>query len=177
MWNQDLYQRAIAFAAHAHRNQLVPDTDYSYVVHLANVAAEIAQAQSVEDIGDSDLAIQCALLHDVLEDTDTSEAEVDAEFGSKVLRGIRALTKNHDLPKAQRMRDSLERIKKEGREVACVKLADRITNLQPPPISWDADKKKAYLEEAKTILSELGYASIFLSDRLSVKIGDYKKYL
>jgi (p)ppGpp synthase/HD superfamily hydrolase len=40
-----------------------------------------------------DLAIQCALLHDVLEDTDTTESAVEVAFGPLVLRGSRALTK------------------------------------------------------------------------------------
>lgn len=51
--NQDLYQKAIAFAAHAHRDQKVPGTDYSYVVHLANVAAEVGLAMAKEDLGDA----------------------------------------------------------------------------------------------------------------------------
>ena len=50
-----------------------------------------------------DLAIQCAFLHDVLADTDTTESAVEVAFGTLVLRGIRALTKNMALPPAERI--------------------------------------------------------------------------
>ena len=49
------------------------------------------------------LAIQCALLHDMLEDTDTTESAVEVAFGPLVLRGICALTKNKALPPAERI--------------------------------------------------------------------------
>ena len=43
MWNQEKYQKAIAFAGYVHKNQLVPGKEYNYVVHISNVAAEIAR--------------------------------------------------------------------------------------------------------------------------------------
>lgn len=176
-WNQDLYQKAISFAAHAHRNQFVPGKDYCYVVHLSNVAAEIGRAVCAGEIDDPDLAIQCALLHDVIEDTEMIADQVSAEFGNDVLAGVLALTKDKALPKAEKMADSLGRIKEQAQAIACVKLADRITNLQPPPAHWDAEKKRTYLAEAQLILNELGYASRLLSDRLGEKIKSYKSYL
>jgi len=65
MWDQEKYQKAIAFAGLAHKKQLVPGKEYNYIVHVSNVAAEIARLIMVERIDDEDLAIQCALLHDV----------------------------------------------------------------------------------------------------------------
>jgi guanosine-3',5'-bis(diphosphate) 3'-pyrophosphohydrolase len=52
------------------------------------------------------------------------------------------LTKKENLPKGEKMVDSLKRIKDLQKEVWAVKLADRITNLQEPPQSWDNFKKK-----------------------------------
>jgi (p)ppGpp synthase/HD superfamily hydrolase len=177
MWNQDVYQKAIAFAGLAHRNQLVPSKEYNYVVHISNVAAEVARAMFEEDIGDSDLIIQCALLHDVLEDTDVTQEQVKDTFGEKVLAGVFALTKNSNLDKKDRMSDSISRIKKQGKEIACVKMADRITNLQKPPSKWSKEKIGSYLEEAIIIHEELGYASKYLGDRLKQKIEEYRQYL
>lgn len=174
MWNQELYQKAIAFAAHAHRDQLVPGTDYSYVVHLANVAAELARAMEVDKIGDPDLAMQAALLHDVVEDAHVEFARIEEVFGAPVRKAVQALTKDETLPRERRMRDSLDRIRACGREAACVKLADRITNLQPPPAAWSRDKRRAYAEEATVIRSELGFASPFLAERLGRKIEEYR---
>ncbi|MDR2633014.1 MAG: HD domain-containing protein [Treponema sp.] len=93
MWDQETYQKAIAFAGFAHKDQLVPGKEYNYVVHISNVAAEIARTITVEKIGDEDLAMQCALLHDVIEDTETKTEEIRKEFGEKVLKGVLALTK------------------------------------------------------------------------------------
>jgi (p)ppGpp synthase/HD superfamily hydrolase len=177
MWNQELYQKAIAFAGYAHRKQLVPGTEYNYVVHISNVAAEIARAICKDDIGDCDLAIQCALLHDVIEDTEILPEKIKEEFGEIVLNGVLSLTKDNKIEKDKRMIDSLKRIKEKGKEIACVKMADRITNLQKPPKHWDREKKEKYLAESMLIHSELKNYSNFLSERLIQKIEDYKKYL
>jgi (p)ppGpp synthase/HD superfamily hydrolase len=155
MWNQEKYQKAIAFAGFAHKNQLVPGEEYNYVVHISNVTAEIARVICIEKIGDEDLAIQCALLHDVIEDTETKAEEIKNEFGEEVLNGVLALTKNSELAKEERMADSLKRIKQIGKEIACVKMADRITNLQPPPNYWKKEKIKEYMDEAIIIYNEL----------------------
>jgi (p)ppGpp synthase/HD superfamily hydrolase len=177
MWNQEKYQKAIAFAGFAHKNQLVPGEEYNYVVHISNVAAEIARTICVEKIGDEDLAIQCALLHDVIEDTETKIEKVKNEFGSEVLDGVWALTKNKELKREDRMIDSLKKIKQKGKEIACVKMADRITNLQQPPHYWKKEKIKEYLDESILIYNELNVYSEFLGNRLKEKIKEYEKYL
>jgi len=72
------------------------------------------------------------------------------------------------------MADSLSRIKEQPREIWMVKLADRITNLQPPPGHWSAEKIERYREEGKKILKELGNACFFLKERLEKKIKAYE---
>jgi (p)ppGpp synthase/HD superfamily hydrolase len=177
VWNQEKYQKAIAFAGFAHKNQLVPGKEYNYVVHISNVAAEVARAICVEKIGNEDPAIQCALLHDVIEDTETKAEEIKNEFGEEVLNGVLALTKKRELKKEERMADSLKRIKQTGKEIACVKMADRITNLQAPPNYWKKEKIKQYMDEAILICNELKMYSKFLGNRLEEKIKEYEKYL
>ncbi|MDR1126979.1 MAG: hypothetical protein LBL06_02500 [Treponema sp.] len=49
MWDQEKYQKAIAFAGYTHRNQLVLGKEYNYVVHISNVAAEIARLIMVDE--------------------------------------------------------------------------------------------------------------------------------
>ena len=41
MWNQELYQKALYFAAEAHKNQTIKGTDQNYIAHISHVAAEI----------------------------------------------------------------------------------------------------------------------------------------
>ena len=62
-------------------------------------------------------------------------------------------------------------------KVWAVKLADRITNLQPPPSHWDNERKIRYREEARLILSELKGGNEFLAKRLEKKIEEYRIYL
>lgn len=173
MWSADRYVKALRFAAERHRGQLVPGTDLPYTVHVVSVAAEVAAAIAMEDVALPDLAIQCALLHDTVEDTPTTLVEVESAFGPTVAAGVAALTKDAALPKEQRMADSLRRIREQPREIWWVKLADRITNLAPAPPHWSAEKKRLYRAEAQTIHAELGAASSVLGARLLSKIDAY----
>ncbi len=179
MWNPEHYQRAIVFAGEAHAGQLYSGSQAAYVVHLAQVAMEIMHTwnQAPGD-WDADLAVQCALLHDCIEDTSVDSKSLAAVFGKAVAQGVLALTKDEHLPKAEQMMDSLARIRELNRpEIAMVKLADRITNLQTPPPHWDRAKIMRYQEEARVILDQLGYANDFLADRLNQKIKAYNRYL
>lgn len=179
MWNPDHYQRAILFAGEAHAGQLFPGTQAAYVVHLAQVAMEVMNAwNNAPGDWDVDLAVQCALLHDCLEDTPTPYETVAKKFGEPVAQGVLALTKEEHLPKAEQMMDSLARIRSLNKpEIAMVKLADRITNLQSPPPHWDKAKIARYQQEAHVILDQLGYANDFLAARLRAKIEAYIRFL
>lgn len=166
-FSQDKYLAAIAFAADRHGKQLVPGGERPYVVHLASVAMEVIAA------GGDDLAVQCALLHDCIEDAGVTHEEVRARFGAAVADGVLALTKDDALPKEARMADSLRRIRAQPPQIAMVKLADRITNLQPAPAHWSAEKRRAYRDEAIAIADALAGASDVLDARIRAKIADY----
>jgi (p)ppGpp synthase/HD superfamily hydrolase len=177
MWNPDLYDETLHFAASAHEGQFVPGKNYSYVVHLVGVCMEVMRAAIIEEVDDPNLAMQCALLHDTMEETAlTSDILID-RFGKEVTEAVKALTKNPDIPKKRRLEDCLKRIIKLKREIWMVKLADRISNLKEPPEHWDNDKKKDYLEGSILIHTYLKKGSPYLAARLSDKIYAYKKYL
>lgn len=72
------------------------------------------------------------------------------------------------------MLDSLRRIREQPREVWLFKLADRITNLEPPPPHWPVEKRRAYRVEGELILQELGGASRRLRARLEQRLKDYE---
>lgn len=172
---QTIYQETIKFAAQKHtdKNQTIPGTDLPYVVHLSNVAMEILIAFEKSKDFNLEFAVQVALLHDVLEDTETTFQELENTFGKAVAEGVLALTKNSDLEKALQMADSLHRIKQQSKEVWAVKLADRITNLQTPPFHWSDEKIKKYKAEAQLILQELKGGNDYLEQRLQEKIETY----
>jgi (p)ppGpp synthase/HD superfamily hydrolase len=172
-WDRDLYIKACRFAAQAHLGQLIPGSDLPYLLHLNLVSMEIIAALSAETGYDGDLAVQCALLHDTIEDTEIRYDRIVTMFGVRVADGVAALSKNPELEKSQQLLDSLHRIERQPREIWMVKLADRITNLQPPPIHWDTAKIRRYRDEAIEIHTHLQSASPFLASRLAEKIEHY----
>lgn len=170
----DLVQKALYFAARVHNGQLRPGSDLPYLVHLSDVALEVAATLAAEPGHDHTLALCCALLHDVIEDTDIDEATLAARFGPAIAAGVRALTKDPALPAPERMPDSLRRIVQQPREVWLVKLADRISNLSvPPPAHWSPERVAGYRSEGELILTTLGAASPRLAARLRAKIDQY----
>ena len=178
IWNQDKYQEAWNFASHMHNGQKVPGSDIPYINHIGLVAMEATAIVAHEDIGNPNLLVVCALLHDAIEDTSATYEDIEDNFGMEIADGVLALTKNTKLPsKSERMKDSINRIKMQPREVWMVKLCDRITNLQPPPAHWGKVKIGAYQSEARLILEQLGEASPYLMKRLAEKISHYGKYL
>ncbi len=171
-FTQERYARALEFAARAHGEQKTP-TGLPYIVHVVSVAMEVMAALQAEPGHDEDLAITCALLHDVVEDTPTTLAQVEAAFGEPTAAGVAALTKDSARERTNAMRDSLERIMREPAEIAMVKLADRATNMAPPPRHWTDAKITAYRAEAELILTTLGTASPTLAARLRERISRY----
>lgn len=161
------------FAAEIHNSQNVPGTELPYLKHLGMVTMEIFNAHAGETVGDLALATQCAILHDSIEDQGVTHAELARRFGLAVADGVQALSKNDSLPKAEAMTDSLARIRTQPHEVWCVKLADRISNLNGAPAYWTAEKRATYCAEAQQILNALGTAHRILADRLATKIANY----
>ncbi|MEO0600545.1 MAG: HD domain-containing protein [Myxococcota bacterium] len=168
----DEYHHVLTFAARAHGEQRTPH-GLPYLTHLCMVAREVEEALAHRPDLDRDLAVRCALLHDVVEDTPVSPDEVAATFGAAVAAGVLALTKDRGLPKPERMPDSLRRIRAQPSEVAAVKMADRIVNLGPPPPHWSLERQEAYRAEAQTLLDALGFADETLAARLSDRIAAY----
>jgi len=176
-WSQETYIKAFRKAAQAHQGQKMPGSEIPYIIHLSFVSMELIAALNVEKERDGNLAIQCAILHDVIEDTATSFEEIKTEFGEAIANGVLALTKDNSLEKNLQMADSLRRVKKQPPEIWMVKLADRISNLQAPPHYWNQEKIIQYREEGIQIYETLKEASSFLASRLASKIEDYKAFI
>ncbi len=184
-YDVERYVAALRFAAERHAGQRVPGTEFPYLVHVTSVAAEIIAALPATTL-DGDLAIACALLHDTIEDTASTAIEraaladeIATRFGAATRDGVLALSKRDTdddgapLAKPARMADSLRRIRAQPHEVWAVKLADRITNLAPPPPHWTRDKCNAYQAEAREILEVLGTGCPALAERLRDRIDAY----
>ncbi len=174
MFSADRYVAALRFAAARHHGQLVPGSELPYLVHVTSVAAEVLAAIAADPVGDADLAVSCALLHDTIVDTATTRADLAAEFGASVADGVLALTKDKRLPDP--MADSLARIQAQPREIWIVKLADRITNLATPPRQWTREKCRSYRDEGLAIADALGRACAPLAARLRARADAYAAF-
>ena len=103
--------------------------------------------------------------------------DVLQEFGKAVSDGVLSLSKDESLAtKEEQMRDSLDRIRRQPREIWMVKMADRIANLRYPPHHWESGKIRAYREEAMVIHQALHKGNKPLANRLLDKVVAYERF-
>ena len=97
--------KAIAFAADKHRKQRRKDAEASpYINHPIAVATVLAAEGGVSD----EATLMAAALHDTVEDTQTTFAELEEHFGPEVTGLVRELTDDKSLEKAERKRLQIE---------------------------------------------------------------------
>ncbi|MDR1608393.1 MAG: HD domain-containing protein [Deltaproteobacteria bacterium] len=168
--SQKIRDQAWRLAATKHNGALYPGTDLPYLTHIGAVTLALQIGLSDSPWADQDLAILCAILHDVIEDTPTPASELAQMFGETVANGVLALSKNPELKGLEAMTDSLWRIRLSPREVWLVKLADRLANMTNKPSHWTAEKCHRYAQEAELIIASLGEASPTLANLLSHQI-------
>ena len=148
--------KAVAFAAEKHSTQRRKDAQASpYINHpiaLANVLANEG------DIANQDVLIG-ALLHDTIEDTETTPEELKAIFGEKIASIVMEVTDDKNLPKAQRKALQIEHAAHASMEAKLVKLADKICNLRDmlssPPQDWTLQRKRDYFTWAEEVVAGL----------------------
>jgi GTP diphosphokinase / guanosine-3',5'-bis(diphosphate) 3'-diphosphatase len=117
--------RAFRYAALKHREQKMADGVTPYFSHVVRVTWILRDLFGVHD---QDVII-ATILHDVVEDTPTTEAEIAAEFGATAARYVGLLTKDESLPKKRREREYDEKLKNAPEIVKVAKLADIYDNL------------------------------------------------
>lgn len=173
----DKIQEAKTLCEEKHKNQVyfIHEKEMPYYVHPFKVADIIKQ--TIKEPIDMDYALTIAYLHDTLEDTDITYGMLTEKFGKEVADGVLALSKNKALPFKEQLVDSVSRIAKQKKEVAIVKMADRICNILEPFSKWTKEKQKDYLEDSKFIYNELCDASKSMSDLFREKIVEYENKL
>ena len=148
-----LILKAAHFAAKKHRGQRRKDEHASpYIIHPISVALAITQIGGVDDPE----TLAAALLHDTLEDTETTPEELEAEFGKKVCEYVLDVSDDKTLPKDERKRRQIEHAKKISKGAALIKLGDKISNvtdvINSPPEDWDINRRKEYLDWAGKVI-------------------------
>lgn len=151
-----LLLRTVHFAADKHRYQTRKDEDGSpYINHPIQVAELLARVGDVTDPA----TLQAAILHDVVEDTETTVDELREVFSPDVAAIVAEVSDDKSLEKAERKR--LQEIDAPGlsRAAKLVKLGDKICNLDDvvtsPPQGWDLARRRAYLEWTERVVAGL----------------------
>jgi len=149
--------RAAQFAAVKHSAQRRKgEAAEPYVNHVLEVAHLVAEAGLDADV------VAAALLHDTVEDTETSAVELDAAFGPLVTSMVLELTDDKSLPKAERNRLQVERSPHKSAGAQAIKTADKISNLRAilssSPTDWSEQRKREYFDFAHAVVGGLGQA-------------------
>jgi len=147
---------AAAFAADRHRLQRRKDADASpYINHPLALAHILSREGKI-----SDADILCAaLLHDTVEDTETTLEDLEGAFGAEVAAIVAEVTNDEALPKAEQKRLQVANAASKSRGAKLVKLADKIGNLRDiattPPAEWSAERRAEYYRWSREVVAGL----------------------
>ena len=145
--------KAAYFASVKHREQRRKDTEKTpYINHplaLANVLAV--------ECGVDDVEVICgALLHDTIEDTDTTEEELLEAFGEQITRIVLEVTDDKTLDWVARKEAQVRNAPDLSDQAKLIKLADKISNLRDivasPPSDWSLERKREYFDWAARVV-------------------------
>ncbi len=147
---------AVAFAADKHRAQRRKDIAASpYINHPIALANVLANEGGVTNL----TALCAAVLHDTVEDTDTTEQELAERFGNDITSVVMEVTDDKSLDKARRKELQIEHAPHMSYAARLVKLADKISNLRDilasPPVDWSTERKQAYFDWAAQVVESL----------------------
>jgi (p)ppGpp synthase/HD superfamily hydrolase len=166
--------RAYHFAAVRHTNQRRKGkAGEPYINHLTEVAELVAGATGGEDL---DLII-AAVLHDTIEDTGTTRAELEREFGPNVAGWVSEVTDDKTLSKGDRKRLQVEHAPHLTWGAKIIKLADKTANLhslkKSPPEKWPADQVADYLNWSKKVVAGIRGTNAWLEERFDEAVGEF----
>lgn len=144
---------AILLAVSAHHGQMRKNGQDPYVVHPLRVARTVARAAIPDGMARAPL-ILAALLHDTLEDTAVTAAQLAQQFGAEVASMVQELTQDGSLPKAERRARMLEHCGAMSAGAKIVKLADRLDNMRDME-GMSREFIARYCDEARIMLQQM----------------------
>jgi (p)ppGpp synthase/HD superfamily hydrolase len=126
-----------------------------YINHLIEVAHLIAGSSERLDTN----LVMAGFLHDTIEDTGTTEEELERAFGSDISALVVEVTDDKSLPKEVRKALQVENAPHKSVRAQVIKLADKISNLRAilasPPVTWSEERKREYIAWAHRVVSAL----------------------
>ena len=148
----DIILKALHFAADKHRAQSRKDADGTpYINHPIALAHLLANYAGITDQN----VIAAAILHDTIEDTETTEEEIERHFGSAVAALVLEVTDDRSLTWMERKRLEIEHAALISPRAKLIKLSDKISNVADtetnPPSAWSRQRRRDYLDFAEQI--------------------------
>lgn len=169
---------ALEFAAHKHRAQQRKSCEkIPYINHPITVARILAESGGVQE----DDVLIAAVLHDTIEDTDTTADEVTALFGPAVGSLVLEVTDDKSLPKARRKELQIEHGPSLSPGAALIKLADKIANVsdlcRSPPEDWQQERLVEYVLWSEAVVKNLKVENVPLLARFHEAVACGKQQL
>ena len=153
---------AYLFSAEAHDGQHRL-TGEPYIYHPIEVARILAEMRI------DHTTIIAAILHDVLEDTETTPGEILESFGSDVLTIVQEVTDDKSFPKQARKDLQIAGAPRLSEQARWVKLADKICNLSDmaknPPVGWPMERCVAYVDWCEAVIAGVRGTHVGLEGR------------
>ena len=168
----------VNFAAEKHRTQKRKDADESpYINHPIAVAKLLSQVGKVSDLP----TLKAALLHDTIEDTDTTADELERKFGIEVCDLVMEVTDDKNLLKDERKRLQIEHSPELTKRAKMIKIADKTCNIlditHSPPTSWSLERRVEYLDWADKVVAGCRGVNERLERRFDEVMESAKKVL
>ena len=173
-----LILKAIRFSAEKHSEQRRKDSKASpYINHPIQVAETL---WSVGDVRDVNL-LMAAVLHDTIEDTDTTAEEIRNLFGEDVLSLVLEVTDDKSLPKQTRKQLQVEHAPHKSPRAKLLKLSDKINNVHDivgsPPSDWTMERKREYLLWTEKVVAGLRSSNPKMESRFDEVLKEGKRSL
>lgn len=178
MTDTELYAKARDFAAKKHAGQLRKGANREpYITHPIEVAKLVSEATG----GNDEILIAAAVLHDTIEDTDTSYDDLREEFNSEIADLVAEVTDDTRLPSDVRKAKQAADMPKKSDRAKMIKMADKISNLrsirESPPAAWTDDKKRSYIKTASNVVAGARDANCKLADQFDQVEAELLKQL
>ncbi len=179
MENDDLLPQLINvlhFASQKHKYQTRKDGKIPYINHPIQVAKILAEN------GENDISLlSAAILHDTIEDTDTSPEEILENFGEDVLQIVLDCTDDKNLSKHERKEKQITSASSKCRSARALKIADKICNIKDiignPPKGWSIKRKEEYLDWSDKVVTELSGTNVQLENHFSEVLSNCRAKL
>jgi GTP diphosphokinase / guanosine-3',5'-bis(diphosphate) 3'-diphosphatase len=148
--------QAASFAAKKHRSQKRKGSDGEpYINHPLEVANLLANVGKIDDYE----ILIAAILHDTVEDTETTAEEIAKLFGETVSGYVMEVTDDKSLPKSERKLKQIEHAPHLSNGAKQIKLADKISNITDvtnnPPHDWSLKTRIEYVNWGEKVVAGL----------------------